>query len=219
MIVTKPLREQVYEYLKEKINSGDLKKGGIIDLTEISKSLNISKTPLRDALIMLESEGFVEILPRKGVRVKPLTLENIKNIYQMIGWIECGIIMDVQSLITQTHIANMSSYNKLMKEALDSNNFDRYYTFNLMFHDTYLDLSTNKEALRLLTILKQRLYDFPRKKEYVPDWEYNSLKEHDKLIELLNDREFEKAGLFIKDVHWSFEVQKPYIMRYYFSDK
>ncbi len=214
-INTKSLREQVYEYLKEKINAGEIRKGDLLDLEALSSELGISKTPLRDALLKLESDGFVEIMPRKGVKVKALDLKDIKNLYQIIGALECAIISETANKLTTKEINKMIKLNEKMEKALDGKNFDKYYELNLKFHNTYLLLSDNWEALRIISISKQRLYDFPRRKEYLPEWEYNSIKEHAELVELLKKKDYQAAGLFIKDVHWSFEVQKRFILRYY----
>ena len=63
------MREQVYEYLRDEISNRKLLPGATININEISRQLGISKTPLRDAIIQLETEGFVTILPRRGVTV------------------------------------------------------------------------------------------------------------------------------------------------------
>ncbi len=84
----KSLREQVYEYLKIQLNEGKLEHGAFLNLNAISAEMGISKTPLRDALFQLEAEGFVTIYPRRGVKVNVLSLEKIRNIYQILGGLE-----------------------------------------------------------------------------------------------------------------------------------
>ena len=79
MLNTKSLREQVYEYLRDEINNRKLLPGTTINLNEISQQLGISKTPLRDAIIQLEIEGFVTILPRRGVTVKKINAPGSKG--------------------------------------------------------------------------------------------------------------------------------------------
>ena len=214
-INTKSLREQVYDYLREKINSGEIKGGDAINIDRMSQNLGVSRTPLRDALLMLESDGFVEIKPRKGVVVKTLTLEDIKNYYQIIGALECAIVCEVGELLKFEDLNYMEKCNDSMRIALNRNDFDLYYDWNIKLHDTYLKLSENELALKTINLAKQKLYDFPRKRTYVPDWEYSSLNEHEEIIDLLRKKMFVDAGLYIKNVHWSFEVQKKYILKYY----
>ncbi len=75
----KSLKEQVYEHLREQMRTGGLRPGAAIDMEETSKRLGVSKTPLRDALLQLEMEGFVTILPRRKIVVNVLTLQNIRD--------------------------------------------------------------------------------------------------------------------------------------------
>ena len=58
----------------------------------MSRELGISKTPLKEAMIRLECEGFVNFLPRRGVRVRGLTGEELKNFYEIIGYLEAGVV-------------------------------------------------------------------------------------------------------------------------------
>jgi hypothetical protein len=66
--------------------------------------------------------------------------------------------------------------------------------------------------------MKQRLYDFPRKQAFVKEWEVSSTKEHDELIRLLESGDSREAASYIRDVHWSYEVQQPFIERYYLPE-
>ncbi len=218
-ILIKSLREQVYEYLKKEISSNRIKKGEFIDINDISKKLGVSKTPLRDALLRLEADGFVKIFPRRGIIVSDLTLEDIKNIYEIIGALECSVISSLNDIFSTNHLKDMVLFNEKMKNALVRNDFDEYYKNNLLFHNTYLNLSSNKPLKETLNKLKQRLYDFPPNRKYVAEWEINSTNEHDELIKLLNNGKFKEAGDFIKDIHWSFDVQRKYIELYYLKDR
>jgi DNA-binding GntR family transcriptional regulator len=103
-----------------------------------------------------------------------------------------------------------------MQNALYESNFELYYKNNLNFHNSYLNLSKNHYALKIIENLRQRLYDFPRKPHYLPEWEKRSITEHDSFIELV-EKDCFKAAIFMKDVHWSFSVQEKFIMEYYFK--
>ncbi|MCK7471107.1 MAG: hypothetical protein MZU95_10250 [Desulfomicrobium escambiense] len=66
-------------------------------------------------------------------------------------------------------------------------------------------------------ILKERLYDFPRREGYLSEWEWKSLEEHASLAGLLASRDFAGSAAYVRDVHWSFAVQERFIMAYYFA--
>lgn len=211
----KSLREQVYEYLKEQINIQNLKGGDYIDINALSNQLKISKTPLRDALLQLEMDGFVTIKPRKGILINKLSVDDIKYFYEIIGALECAIVQQLCPNIDYNLTKQLKIYNNIMQKALNESNFDLYYKNNLNFHNSYLNLSENHYALKIIKNLRQRLYDFPRKTHYLPEWEKQSIEEHDSFVELL-EKDCFKAAIFMKDVHWSFKVQKKFIMEYYF---
>lgn len=209
------LREEVYEHLKTLLNRGDLRPGGYLDLNALERDIGISRTPLRDALLRLESEGFIEILNRRGVRVVELTPERIRWIYELVGGLESAAVLSVAGRITPDVLDRMEELNRDMSRALDRSDFGWYYDDNLAFHDCYLQLSDNPELVRHTRLLKQRLYDFPRREGFVPEWERASLGEHDAIVRALRRGDFRDAADLLRDVHWAFGVQEPYIRRYY----
>ena len=89
------LRDVVYDYLWTQIREKQFKPGEFVNLNLISQKLGVSRTPLREALIVLEAEGFVQILPKRGIYIKPLTLQDTYNLYEAIGALESSIIMSV----------------------------------------------------------------------------------------------------------------------------
>jgi DNA-binding GntR family transcriptional regulator len=215
----KSLKEQVYEYLREEFRQHKLKPGAIINIDETSKELGISRTPLRDALLQLEIEGFVTIIPRRGIYVNKLTLDEIRDFYHVIGTLEYSAILACTDRIKIRDIERMAKLNEEMKKALDKDDFDLFYEKNLSFHNTYIDLTQNNTLIKIVNNLKKRLYDLPRPEKWIKKWEENSTSEHDKLVEFLRNGDFEKAARHIQDVHWSFEVHQQYIKKYYrFAD-
>ena len=109
------------------------------------------------------------------------------------------------------------SLNERMRAALASNDFDSYYAANLSFHDAYLAMSANAELKRMAKILKERLYDFPRREGYLSQWELESVNEHAEIAARMLSGRFEDAAAYVRDVHWSFSVQERFIMSYYFA--
>jgi DNA-binding GntR family transcriptional regulator len=218
VLYLKSLREQVYDYLREAINRGELEPGSFIDQNRLSAELGTSRTPLRDALIQLETEGFVTILPRRGVQVNRLTLDDIRHLYEIIGALEGVALMSGFDRITSAHTAGMGSLNERMRAAVAGGDFNTYYDLNLAFHDVFLGLSDNQGLVRTVEVSKQRLYDFPRERDFVREWELKSTDEHAELVRLIDSGQARAAADFLRDVHWSFEVQWPYIAQYYHAD-
>jgi len=211
----KSLKEQVYDFLREQMRRGELLPGSAIDMEETSRRLGVSKTPLRDALLQLEAEGFVTILPRRKVIVNVLTLTDIHNYYEIIGALESMALLAAFDKIGAAEVERMALLNREMEAAITRDDFDEYYAKNLQFHDVFLRLSGNENLNRIVTNLKRRLYDFPRREGFVKEWEEASIGEHARFVELIRSGDREGAAAHIRDIHWSFQVQAPFIDRYY----
>lgn len=209
------LKEQVYDYLREQLRTGEILPGSAINLDETSRKLGVSRTPLRDALLQLESEGFITIYPRRGIIVNILSLQDIRNYYQIIGALESTAVLQAFDRIGEAEIQTMEEIIEAMKRAIESDDFDLYYEKNLALHDVYLTSCGNENLVRIVRTLKRRLYDFPRQRGFVKEWELVSIAEHTELLQLLKQRKAAEAAAYVRDVHWSYQVQERYINQYY----
>ena len=194
---------------------GGILPGSAIDMEETSKKLGVSKTPLRDALLQLETEDFVTILPRRMVVVKALTEQDIRSYYEIIGALESMALLKASERMKPSHVEAMAALNDDMARAVAAGDFDTYYDKNLAFHNIFLDLCGNASLVKIVNNLKKRLYDFPRLKGFVKEWEETSVGEHRALVDLLRAGRSQEAANHVRDVHWSFEVQERFVRRYY----
>ena len=208
------LREQVYHFFWQQMQNGIFAPGTAINLNEISKKLGISKTPLRDALIQLETEGFVTILPRRGIIVNTLPLNEIKSYYEILGALESSALLSVFDNIKNSHIEQMEDLNAEQIEALNHGEYEHYYRLNIAFHDVFLNISDNDILKKILMPIKRRLYDFPRR-DYIEDWEFINIDEHDRLITSIKKGNRLGAASIIKDEHWSFNYHQKYLRKFY----
>ncbi len=140
--------EEVYNILKNKIIKFELSPGAVIT-DELLKELNVSKTPLREALIELEREGFVRINPRKGTVVTDITRELIDHVYE--------VRLQVEPYIARTYYKNVNldalKDMKLKLEGYSSGkDIDRSYYIDLdnELHDTILESCTNSFIYKML---------------------------------------------------------------------
>ncbi|HOW85647.1 MAG TPA: GntR family transcriptional regulator [Candidatus Aminicenantes bacterium] len=211
----KSLKEQVYEYLRDQMRHGQILPGSAIDMGETSKKLGVSKTPLRDALLQLEMEGFVTILPRRMIVVNTLSGHDIRDYYEIIGPLESMALLKAFERMKPADIDRMEALNRDMAASLEKNDFDAYYEKNLAFHNTFLDLCGNDSLVKIVNNLKKRLYDFPRVAGFVKEWEEASIGEHQTVVDLLRQGRSGDAANHVRDVHWSFEVQERFIRLYY----
>lgn len=193
------LRTQVYEHLREQLRLEELAPGMFISINQLMKSLGISRTPLRDALLQLQNEGFVTFLPQRGIRINELTPKDVENLYEMLGALDSRAMLSVFDRIPPEAIMRMKQVNEEMIAADCSQGFGQYFNLNTRFHTVYLELSTNRELLNQLNIIRARLFEFGKK-----DWgkiHQLNYTEHLTLIDLIERGRAREAAEFIRDVH------------------
>jgi DNA-binding GntR family transcriptional regulator len=210
----KSLRELVYIYFCDQMKVGKLSAGNFINQSEICTELNISKAPLRDALIQLEIEGFVTILPRRGVLINTLTLKDIVEAYEILGTLESDAARSAYDKIKERHLKSMELINENLFRTLESGKFAEYYKLNNDFHNIFLNLSGNSLFLKIVAPIKQRLYDFPLK-NYNIEWEKENLQDHERFIISIRRGNREAAANIIKYEHWSFPLHEKHIRKFY----
>jgi DNA-binding GntR family transcriptional regulator len=218
-LVLKSLKEQVYDYLRQQFQQHRLQPGAVINMDATAKKLGISRTPMRDALIRLEMEGFVTISPRRGIFVNSLPLDEIREFYQVIGALESAALLSAFTRLGAPGVKKMDLLNRQMQKAIDRDDFDLFYEKNLQFHDAFIALSGNKTLARFVGNLKKRLYDFPRQRQWIKEWEQASIREHKEIVNFLAAGDAQSAALFLRDVHWSYAVQEKFIQKYYNPEK
>jgi DNA-binding GntR family transcriptional regulator len=202
----KSLKELVYEYLYSRINSGKLKPNEKIFENQICKDLNVSRTPIREAMIQLENEGFLERLPRRGFKVKEINLEKIKEIYEIIGALEGMAANRAIGKIEEEDIKSMKNLTNKMDEAIGKKSRHEYFKLQRVFHDTLIAASGNKELFDLITSLKKRFIKKAYFQHENEDVLYDTLrgnnKQHKQIIKLIEEQDRKGVEKFLREVHW-----------------
>lgn len=206
MIQYMSLKDCVYNYISEKINDGSLKPDDKINEQHISDALNVSRTPIREALIQLASDGYLENTPRRGFRVKFLDLKKARELYEIIGILDGRIAYETVGLISDENIKQMQFLAESMDSAISQGLSSKYYELQLMFHDTYINLYSNETMISTLNQMKNQ---FLRKyyKFDDPEKELEILKqtnlEHFEIIRLFREKKKDELERYIRDVHWA----------------
>ena len=194
------LRTQVYEFLRNELKKENLQPGMFISINQLIVQLGISRTPLRDALLQLQTEGFVTFLPQRGIRINELSRQDIEDFYEMLGALDSRALLAVVDKIGSKKIDGMKKINHEMMTNISGSKFSRYWDLNTAFHNVYLSLSSNVPLLNQIDIIRRRLFEFG-KKDWSRKMRQMNYDEHLTLIELIEKRQAVKAADFMRDVH------------------
>ena len=199
---TNSLRERVYRHLEAALREGQLHHGTCLDQDRLCEELGVSRTPLRDALLRLEAEGFVTIQPRKGVYITPVSDAFVKSACQILGALEADCLDTVFPLLTSRHIRQLEESNKRQEQFLERRQAVEYHAENARFHDIFLSLSSN-------TLLYQTIGPLRRRLDMLPDhplaYEHAraALNDHCRIIDSLKMKNRTAVVSVLRHEHWA----------------
>jgi DNA-binding GntR family transcriptional regulator len=207
MLNYKSLKDHVYDYISAKINDGSLKPKERINEANICENLKVSRTPVREALMQLSSDGYLENLPRRGFIVKEIDPKKVSEIYSIIGCLEGMAATLALKHLKKSDISMLKALVEKMDDAIISKEYNEYYRLQNLFHDTFILASNNSELHTLITntkksFIKQSYYiGKPNEDLFKALEETNS--EHKRIIELFEEGNPNKLESYLREVHWS----------------
>lgn len=180
--------DAAYAWIKRQIITNGFRPGIPLDERSIAESLDCSRTPVREALQRLKSEGFVDILPRRGIFVKLLSRDDLRDLYQVVTSVEVmavGLIAEKGA--SRADIDGLNTLCDRMAEAVRSGDAHGWTEADEAFHRRLLELSGNP-ALAKVGIAHREL---SQRAHFVADrarpegTQAQSLKAHRKLVKVL----------------------------------
>lgn len=204
------LLEWSYEQIKQKLFSGELKPGEKLVVSKLAKDLDVSPTPIKEALNRLVAEGVLEALPRRGFQVKRLTIEEIQDVMR------CRLMMETYAVdgAIENYKEN-PDISKKMREILRSLNKignKNYYeaaTLEYEFHSQIIELSGNKKLMELYNIMwgvgfSFYIYSYL---DYPMICHVKAVEEHEKMVTYLeNGMNRELKGIITKHLEETIDL-------------
>jgi len=190
---TNSLVMSIAEQIGLAIIDGDLRPGDDLNSVELSNQFHTSRTPVREALLLLEKEGLVEIPPRRRPHVSFLHLEEVRDIYH----VRASLFTLVAELIVTTtdnnEIKLLEPYLQEMTLATQGNDVNAYFWSLFNFQDTEITICGNSHVKRILQSLMLRMLRLRRMSLSQPGRLQQSLSDHHSLYEAYKERNLSMA--------------------------
>lgn len=202
------LKDNVYAYIAGRIDSGELSAGDRVSEQAICDAMGVSRTPVREALIQLASDGYLDNLPRRGFRVRGFDRENALGVFEIMGPLDGQAAYLACPGLDDDTIAQMRFLVGSMDLAIESRLMLKYDDLQREFHYTYYHLCGNQ---RLIELLRQLERCFIKRDYSTVDREeaYRLLRkandEHRRILELFEARDAAAVRDYIRDIHWNTE--------------
>jgi len=172
------LYQEVAERLRHRIYSYDLKPGEWIDEQALAESFGISRTPLREALKVLNSEGLVVLRPRRGCFVAELTEQDLDEIFPVMALLEGRCAYDAVRKAKPADLKRLDDLHAKLEKFAAAEDIDRYYEQNYIFHEQVQKLAGNLWLQKTVGDLRKFLKLLRGRQLKLPGRLLASLKEH-----------------------------------------
>lgn len=189
-----PLRDVVFNTLRQAILTGELKPGERLMEIHLADRLGVSRTPIREAMRKLELEGLVVMIPRKGAQVARITEKNLKDVLEVRRALD---MLAVKLACDRMDDETKKELRKACDEfatVIQNNNTKDITEADVRFHDVILKSTGNDRLIQLVNNLAEQMYRY--RLEYIKDSSYHNrlVKEHEAIYDAIMNSEKEKAA-------------------------
>lgn len=193
----KPLRDVVFENLRDAIITQVLKPGERLMEIQLADEMGVSRTPVREAIRKLELEGLVVMVPRKGAYVAGVSMKDIHEVYEVRSALEMLAVTLAAERITDEELNALEQ--QVLRESeeeakKDGSDLDNIIYIDSSFHDIIYQAARNQRLVQFVNILQEQLQRFRAASLARPGRSKTALEEHKKIVEALSERNGELAS-------------------------
>ena len=193
----KPLRDVVFENLRDAIITQVLKPGERLMEIQLADEMGVSRTPVREAIRKLELEGLVVMVPRKGAYVAGVSMKDIHEVYEVRSALEMLAVTLAAERITDEELNALE--HQVLRESeeeakKDGSDLDNIIYIDSSFHDIIYQAARNQRLVQFVNILQEQLQRFRAASLARPGRSKTALEEHKQIVEALSERNGELAS-------------------------
>ena len=188
-----PLRDVVYQTLRQAILREDLAPGERLMEIPLANKLGVSRTPLREAIRMLEQEGLVVMIPRRGAQVAGISEKSLRDVLEVRKSLEKLAVELACERMTEEDMKEMNRAEEAFSAAVHEGDALRIAETDEQFHDVIYNSTGNTKLVQLLNNLREQMYRY--RLEHIKDEKsrLSLLEEHQRMMAALRSRDVELA--------------------------
>ena len=171
-----PLRDVVFNTLRQAILTGDLKPGERLMEIHLANKLGVSRTPIREAIRKLELEGLVTMIPRRGAEVAQITEKSMNDVLEVRRALDALCVELACDRITEEELEQLKKAAHGFEEAVKTKDLKKIVQADVKLHDIIVQATGNQRLIQLVNNLSEQMYRY--RFEYIKD-----SSQHDRLVE------------------------------------
>lgn len=195
----KSLGQHVFEHLREAIIRGEMAPGDRLVESRLAGALDISRTPVREAIHKLEREGLLEKLPRGGFAVVNLTREDIEETFGIRCVLESYAARLAAANCREEELLPLEEKIREFQQCLDQGLLEDLPGINTQFHGLFYALSKSPRLIKMINDLKDKIHRFRKILLKTEKWAETSNRDHRKMLEAIRRRDTEQVERVVKE--------------------
>lgn len=188
-----PLRDVVFNTLRQAILRGELKPGERLMEIQLANKLGVSRTPVREAIRKLELDGLVLMIPRKGAEVAQISEKNLRDVLEVRRSLEALAVRLACERISRQELLELKEAEQAFEEVLGNDDITVVAEADVAFHSAIYISTDNQRLIQLLSNFREQMYRY--RVEYLKRRECHLqlLSEHQDMIRFIENGEAEEA--------------------------
>lgn len=193
------LQKNIYNKLKKAIIYGELSPGEKLSEIGMAKSLNSSRTPIREAFRQLQIEGYITLVPNKGAYVSKLPPEELEEIYSIVGLLE-GYAAELATLkIKNSELIRLKKLQRELTVYAKKKKFRDYVDKNYEFHLLIVHISGNNSLVKTIKEFRARIFRYRLMSVTIPGCIEKYVSDHEKIINAIEKKDSVLARKYMKE--------------------
>ena len=189
-----PLRDVVFNTLRQAILTGNLKPGERLMEIHLANRLGVSRTPIREAMRKLELEGLVTMIPRRGAEVARITEKSMNDVLEIRRALDILCVELACKRINEEELEALEEACSNFEKAVETKDVRKIAQADVEFHDIIAQATRNQRLIQMLNNLSEQMYRY--RFEYIKETDRHEqlIREHKAILEGIRQRDQEKAS-------------------------
>jgi DNA-binding GntR family transcriptional regulator len=192
------LREKILETIRDAILKGNMKPGERVSEPELAERFGISRTPIREAFRQLESEGYLQVIPRKGAVVASLSERDVEEFYAIKIILEGFAARMAAENLTPKDIERLESINGRLQQIAAEGDVKTFFRVHNEFHEVFIKAAGNEKLYEMITQLVMRFKRLRLASLSQPGRMEISVEEHRNMIQAFKNHDGERADSLVR---------------------
>ncbi len=188
-----PLRDVVFNTLREAILRGDLNPGERLMEKQLAETMGVSRTPIREAIRKLELEGLVVMIPRKGAQVAEITEKDIQDVLEVRAALEALAVRLACEKMKEEELEDLRRVMEEFRQAAKEEDVYGMVEKDVEFHDIIFKSTKNEKLMQIVNNLREQIYRF--RVAYLKRFNYYKViqEEHEEILRVIEEKRVEEA--------------------------